>query len=281
MTTKTLEDLDTVLAEFSAKVEKIRNTPSEVDEAFRQAAKYVAAAEGGTVGALGGAILGYIYGSVTEDDFTGTMQRNKKEIKNKIVELLASLQAAIDGLRAPIAFLQSSGAWLSVQTEINVARNWIEVNADLRGNWSGSAADAYFAKKQLQITAHETLIANCATMSTCLVEISDASWTFYSKIVSDLAKFFIDFAAALTKIATGIAAPVGIGDAIDAAAWIIQKVVDYSLELGSALRTQRANINQIEGSIDNPKGFHNNKWPSVGASDVKIDAPNNEKWAAR
>lgn len=279
---KTLDELNIVLGEFSTKIEEIRNSPSDVDEAFRKGAIAAAAAEGATFGGgLIGGTVGAIYGAVTEDDFTGSMQRNKEEIKNKIVELLGKLQDAIDGLKAPVAFLQSSGAWLGVQTEINKSRNWIEVKAELRGKWSGSAADSYFANKTLQITAHDTMSTNCKTMADSLGTISDASWEFYSKIVNDLTTFFTDFAAALTKIATGVGAPFGASDAIDALASVIQHVVDYGLTLGDVLMTQKKAMNDIESSIDNPKAFHMNTWPSTGAAGLKIDAPNNEKWAAR
>lgn len=280
--TKTLDDLNTVLTDFSAQVEHVRNSPEDVEEAFRKGAIALSAAEGGTFGGGPiGAAIGAAYGAITEDDFTGTMQSNKEEIKGKIVELLNKLQQAIDGLKAPIAFLQVSGDWLNVQTEVNKARNWILVKGDLRGKWSGSAADEYFAALQLQVTATDTASSNCDIMSNALAAISDAAWDFYSKIVKDLIDFFVDFGAALTKIATGVGVPFGASDAIDALASMIKLVGDYALTLGGTLLTQKQNINKISSSIDNPKSFHNNKWPEIGVGSMSIDSPNPEKWAAR
>ncbi|MEV6140365.1 hypothetical protein AB0L63_30855 [Nocardia sp. NPDC051990] len=280
--TKTLDDLNTVLADFSKQIERIRNSPEDVEEAFRKGAIALAAAEGGTFGGGPiGAAIGATYGAITQDDFTGTMQDNKEEIKDKIVELLSKLQDAIDGLKAPIALLQVSGDWLNVQTEINKARNWVLVKTDLRGKWSGAAADEYFAAQQLQVTATDTASSNCDVMSDCLAAASDAAWDFYSKIVKDLIDFFVDLGAALAKIATGVGAPFGASDAIDALGSMIKIAGEYAKTLGDTLLAQKKIINKINSSTDNPRSFHNNKWPEIGTGSLSIDSPNSEKWAAR
>ena len=64
-------------------------------------------------------------------------------------------------------------------------------------------------------------------MSAALGTMADATWGFYSKLVSDITGLLVDLTAALTKIATGLEAPWGVSDAIDALASIIKKVVDY------------------------------------------------------
>ncbi|MEV6557150.1 hypothetical protein AB0M22_15625 [Nocardia sp. NPDC051756] len=279
--TKTLDQLNSVLNDFSKKVEEIRNSPAKVDEAFREAAKWAAAAEGGSAFGVFGAAAGYVYGSITEDDITGKFQENKEEIKRKIQTLLEKLQDAIDALKAPVAFLQASEEWINLQTEINESRNWVLNKTDLRSHWSGQSADAHFAAQQLQVTATDEASKICDTLSDALGTMADTTWSFYSTHVKDITGFLVDFTGALTKIATGVGAPWGVSDAIDALGDIIKKVVDYALDTGQALITQRTQVKKMGSAIDNPKSFHQNKWPQIDEKFVSIDSPSSEKWSAK
>ncbi|MFB7877547.1 hypothetical protein ACFC06_20050 [Nocardia sp. NPDC056064] len=265
---KTLDDINAALADFSKQVQEVRDSPSDVDSAFRAGqAAMVASQVLLNPNGIGTAVA---------------MQKDKDKVKEKIKELLTELQGAIDALQAPLALLSASTEWLAVQTQVNEARNWILNKADLRGKWTGGAAEEYFAKLQLQITATDTASAICEAVSNQLGTVSDAAWEFYSKVATDLVAFFTDFAAALTKISTGISTPIGIGDAIDALVSIINKVMEYGVVLGGVLMTQAHAINSIDSSVDNPRSFHQNKWPEIGAAkDLSIDAPDNERWAAR
>ncbi|WP_336086265.1 hypothetical protein [Nocardia sp. SSK8] len=264
---KTLDDINTALADFSTEVEKIRNSPSDVDKAFRKAQIAMAATNLlGNASGIGTALV---------------MERDKKEVKSKITDLLTELQGAIDALQAPIALLNTSKEWTNVQTQVNEARNWILTKAELRGFWSGGAAEAYLGKMQLQIAATDTASEICGSVSNQLGIVSDAAWEFYSNVAADLVSFFVDFTAALTKIATGVAAPIGISDVIDALAAIIKKVMDYGVKLGAVLMVQALAIKNMSSDIDNPRTFHKDKWPEIGADELNIDKPNDEKWSAR
>lgn len=265
--TNTLQDIEDALAEFSKQVEKVRNSPSDVDAAFNSAQIAMA----GSAFALNPSAIGSAI----------AMERDKKEVKAKIRDLLEELKDAIDALQAPIALLNTSKEWTNVQTQVNEARNWILTKAELRGYWSGSSAESYLAKMQLQIAATDTASSICGSVSNQLGTVSDAAWEFYSNVATDIASFFIDFTAALAKVATLVAAPIGIGDAIDALAAIIKKVIDYSAKLIGVLVTQALAITNIYSDIDNPRTFHQDKWPEIGADALSIDDPNNEKWSAR
>ncbi|WP_067474176.1 hypothetical protein [Nocardia amamiensis] len=279
--TKSLDEINAVLTQFSENVDEIRNSPQDVEEAFREAAKWAATAEGASLFGVLGGVAGYAYGSLTEDDFTGSMQENKEEIKRKIQELLEKLQSAVDGLKAPVAFVQVSEEWLNLQTEVNQARNWVFTQTDLRTTWSGQSADAHFAAQQLQVAATDTASGICDTVSKALRDVADLAWEFYSTLVSDITGFLVDLTAALAKIATGVGAPWGVSDAIDALASIIKKVVDYGLNLGKTLISERGQVTIINSAIDNPKSFHLNKWPQIDEEFVSIDRPNGEKWSAK
>lgn len=85
-TSKTLDDLNTVLKQFSVKIDEIRNTPEDVDEAFRLATIAAAANEGALLIPVPGVgtVVGAAYGALTEDSLTGFMQDNKDKIKDSI-----------------------------------------------------------------------------------------------------------------------------------------------------------------------------------------------------
>ncbi|BDT96781.1 hypothetical protein IFM12275_67570 [Nocardia sputorum] len=277
--TKSLDELNTVLDQFADKVEEIRNQPAKVDEAFDKAAVAAAASEGGSLFGVLGATVGAAYGAISNDDFTGYMQEHKKEIKDKIRELLTDLHDASEGLRAPVAFLQTSEEWLKLKSMIGAAQN-NEVNkGNVLGYWQGSAALRYGAARTLQDTAMDSAKAICDKLGDSLAAVANSAWEFYSTIVQDIIGFLVDFGAALSKIATGVGAPWGVSDAIDALAGIIKKAVDYGKKLVAALLTEKQNINRIHESTANQKGFHNDHWPQSASRDFDTEAPGPE-WAA-
>ncbi|MEV4239604.1 hypothetical protein AB0J47_30985 [Nocardia sp. NPDC049737] len=278
--TKTLDELNDVLGQFSQQIEQIRTQPDEVEKKFNQAAIAMSAAEGGSVFGIIGAAVGAAYGSMTEDDMTGYLQDHKEEIKKKIQELLEKLQNAVDGLKAPIAFLQTSEDWLKLKSKIGEAQNNEVVNGSLTGYWAGAAALKYTAARTLQDTAMDTAKSICDKLSDSLGAVSNSAWDFYSDIVNDIAGFLVDFAAALGKIATGVATPFGISDAIDLLAKIIKNAVDYSKNLASALLTEKRNINTIVSATENAKGFHDDRWPDSRSDAFNINNPNSTEWQA-
>ncbi|MFE7742885.1 hypothetical protein [Nocardia sp. NPDC057455] len=281
--TKSLDELNRVLDEFADKVQEIRNQPDKVEEAFDKAAIAMAALEGEgfggpLFGTIGGAV-GAAYGAITHDDFTGYMQEHKERIKSNIRELLNKLHDGLQGLRAPIAFLQTSEEWLNLKSKIGEAQN-NEVNkGSTLGYWQGAAALRYGTSRQLQDTALDSAKTACDKLSDSLAAISNSAWDFYSGIIQDIVGFLADFSAALTKIAAGISAPWGISDAIEALADIIKKAVVYGDRLVKALSAKRQNITKMTDSTDNPKGFLNNRWPQSPSNDFDTDAPG-PKWAA-
>jgi hypothetical protein len=277
--TKSLDEINTVLDQFSDRIADIRTQPAKVDDAFRKAAIAAAEVEAATFFGLVGAVTGAVYGAITEDDFTGYMQDHQVEIKKKIQELLDNLQGAVDSLKAPIAFLQTSEAWSQLESKIGEAQNNEVVNANTTGYWAGAAALKYTAARTLQDTAMDSAKSTCNKLSAALVKVSDTAWDFYTKIVTDLADLITDLGKALLKIATFVAAPLGISDAINALGKIINKAIEYSERLGQALLFQQGTIKDIITSISNPKGFHNNRWPRSASDDFNINSPSSE-WQA-
>ncbi|MEU6184929.1 hypothetical protein [Nocardia sp. NPDC047038] len=282
--TKSLDEINTVLDQFADKVEEIRNQPAKVDDAFDKAATAAAALEGAAVGTpfllspITGAV-GAAYGAITHDDLTGYMQEHKEEIKAKIRELLANLHDAIEGMRAPVAFLKTSEEWLVLKAKIGEAQN-NEVNkGNVLGYWQGGAALRYGAARTLQDTAMDSAKAICDKVADSLGMVANSAWEFYSTIVQDIVEFLVDFGMAISKIATGIAAPWGIAEAIDALGGIIKKAVDYGKKLFAALLTEKQNINRIQESTANQKGFHDNRWPQSSSRDFDTEIPGPE-WAA-
>ncbi|MFG1792819.1 hypothetical protein [Nocardia sp. NPDC049149] len=277
--TKSLDDINSVLDTFSDQIAEIRDQPAKVDEAFRRAAIAAAEVEGASVFGLVGAVAGAVYGSITEDDFTGYMQEHKEAIKKKIQELLDKLQSAVDSLKAPIAFLRTSEAWTTLKGKIGEAQNNEVVNGSITGYWAGAAALKYTAARTLQDTTMDSAKSTCDKMADALAKISDTAWDFYSKIVTDIADLLIKLGKALAKIATFIAAPVGVSDAIDVLGKVISNAVEYTDKLVKALITQRESITKIDESKTNQKGFLNNRWPRSTSDDFNINSPNSE-WQA-
>ncbi|PXX68532.1 hypothetical protein DFR70_102214 [Nocardia tenerifensis] len=277
---KTLDEINTTLQSFSDQITKVREQPAKVDEAFKKLAIAAAASEGGVFGVVG-AVVGGIYGSMTEDDFTGTMSAKKEEIKDLIKTLLEKLADAIEALKAPIALLQTSGDWLDLKTKIGAAQNNEVVRGDLTGKWQGSAADSYRAARIVQDTALDSIKGICDTVNAQLLKVSDASWTFYSEVAEQLVDFLASLGTAIGKIATVVSSPIGISDCID----LIKKMITFAVSafktLTTALRIEVAAIDAISAATANPKGLLNNKWPQTATTDLDINSPNNEKWKAQ
>ncbi|MBF6226767.1 hypothetical protein [Nocardia abscessus] len=277
--TKSLDEINTVLAQFSDQLAEIRNQPAKVDDAFRKAAIAAAEAEAATFFGLAGAVAGAVYGAITEDDFTGYMQDHKEEIKKKIQELLDKLQGAVDSLKAPIAFLQTSEAWSRLESKIGEAQNNEVVNGNVTGYWAGSAALKYTAARTLQDTAMDSAKSICNKLSAALAQVSDTAWDFYSKIVKDVAELLTKLGSALLKIATFVAAPVGISDAIDCLGKMINSAIDYTDQLADTLLSQRRTINDITVATSNPKAFHADRWPRSASDDFNTNSASPE-WQA-
>ncbi|MGW5374227.1 hypothetical protein ACWESM_02200 [Nocardia sp. NPDC003999] len=277
--TKSLDEINTVLDRFSDQIAEIRNQPAKVDDAFRKAAIAAAEVEAATFFGFAGAVAGAVYGAMTEDDFTGYMQDHKEEIKKKIQELLDKLQVAVDSLKAPIAFLQTSEAWTTLKGKIGGAQNNEVNNGNLTGYWAGSAALKYTAARILQDTAMDSAKSTCDKMTDALAKVSDIAWDFYSKIVTDVADLLIKLGKALGKIITFVAAPMGVSDAIDILGKVIGNAVEYTKNLTDALLLQRQSINKIKESTESQKGFHNNRWPRSSSDDFNTNSPSSE-WQA-
>ncbi|MEU5758761.1 hypothetical protein [Nocardia sp. NPDC047648] len=277
--TKSLDEINTVLDRFSDQIAEIRNQPAEVDEAFRKAAIAAAEVEAATFFGAAGAVAGAIYGAMTEDDFTGYMQDHKEAVKKKIQELLDKLQGAVGSSKAPIAFLQTSQAWTTLKGKIGAAQNNEVNNGNITGYWAGAAALKYTAARTLQDTAMDSAKSTCDKVAEALAKVSDIAWDFYSKIVTDIADLLIGLGKALTKMATFVATPLGVSDAIDILGKVISSTVKYTEDLIDALLSQRQAINKIKESTESQKGFHNNHWPRSASDDFNINSPSPE-WQA-
>ncbi|WP_433661035.1 hypothetical protein ACQPW1_01815 [Nocardia sp. CA-128927] len=276
---KSLDEINTVLDQFSDQIAEIRDQPAKVDDAFRKAAIAAAEVEAATFFGLAGAVAGAIYGATTEDDFTGYLQEHKEEIKKKIQELLDKLQSAVDSLKAPIAFLQTSEAWSQLEIQIGKAQSNEVAKGSVTGYWAGAAALKYTAARTLQDTVMDSARSTCTKLSSALAKVSDTAWDFYSTIVQDVAELITSLGSALLKIATFVAAPFGISDAIDALEKIINNAIEYTEQFIRALISQRGAINDIVIATSNPKGFYNNHWPSSDSGDFNINSPSTE-WQA-
>ncbi|WP_330229433.1 hypothetical protein OHA40_25720 [Nocardia sp. NBC_00508] len=277
--TKSLYEINNVLDQFADKVKEIRSQPAKVEVAFNEAAAAMAIYEGQAFGGPIGAAIGAAYGAITHDNFSGYMQDHKEEIKAKIRDLLDKLHDAIEGLRAPIAFLQTSEEWLKLKSKIGEAQNNEVVKGNVLGYWQGGAANRYGAARTLQDTAMDSAKATCDKLSDCLAAISDSAWEFYSGILQDIIGFLARFTAAVAKIGSFFEAPWGISDAIDALADIIPKTVRYGDKLATALRTQINNLAKMTESTDNQKAFLNNRWPESTSKSFDTHAPGTE-WVA-
>ncbi|MGY1895744.1 hypothetical protein [Nocardia gipuzkoensis] len=277
--TKSLDEINSVLDRFSDQIAEIRDQPAKVDDVFRKAAIAAAEVEAATFFGAAGAVAGALYGAMTEDDFTGYMQDHKEAIKKKIQELLDKLQGAVDSLKAPIAFLQTSEAWTTLKGKIGDAQNNEVNNGNITGYWAGAAALKYTASRTLQDTAMDSAKSTCDKMAEALAKISDIAWDFYSKIVTDIANLLIELGKALAKIGTFVLAPMGVSDAIDILGKVISSAVEYTDKLIDAILLQAQNMNKIRESTDNQKGFHNNRWPRSASDDFNINSPSPE-WQA-
>ncbi|MGQ4614746.1 hypothetical protein [Nocardia sp. R7R-8] len=277
--TKSLDEINTVLDQFSDQIAEIRNQPAKVDEAFRRAAIAAGEIEAAAFFGLTGAVAGALYGAMTEDDFTGYMQDHKEAIKKKIQELLEKLQGAVDSLKAPVAFLRTSEAWTTLKGKIGGAQNNEVNNGNITGYWAGAAALKYTAARILQDTAMDSAKTTCDKMAEALAKISDIAWDFYSKIVTDIADLLIKLGKALAKIGTFVATPIGVSDAIDILGKVISNAVEYTDKLLDTMLLQAQSINKIRESTENQKGFHNNRWPRSASDDFNVNSPSSE-WQA-
>ncbi|MFB8277995.1 hypothetical protein [Nocardia colli] len=280
-TSKTLDDLDKVLRQFSAKIDEIRNTPDDVDEAFRLAAIAAAAQEGGALLPGVGVAVGAVYGVLTEDSLTGVMQDNKEKIKAGIRKILEELSGAIDGLRAPVAFVQTAGEWLHTKSKISEARNNYTLHGNLTGQWLGASAAAYGNAAAVQQTAMESAMTVCDTANSALRDSADSAWKFYSGIIEDIAAYLTKFSGAMLKIASFVAMPIGVSDAIDFGTDLVDKVGKHGLALGAVLLKQQGILDALTVATTSPAGINNGKWPQSASTDFDSQSPDKDKWDPR
>ncbi|MEU0876872.1 hypothetical protein [Nocardia brasiliensis] len=282
-TGKTLDDLNTVLKQFSVKIDEIRNTPEDVDEAFQFATIAAAANEGALLIPVPGvgSVVGAAYGALTEDSLTGVMQDNKDKIKDSIRKVLEELAQAIDGLRAPVAFIHTVGEWLKTKSQISEARNNYLLNGNLTGQWLGASAVAYGNAATIQQTAMESAMSVCDTANSALRESADGAWKFYSAIIEDITEYLTKFAAAMLKIASFVAMPVGVSDAIDFGAKLVEKVGKHGLALGAVLIKQQGILDALTVATTSPAGINNGKWPQSASTDFDAQTPDKDKWDPR
>ncbi|MFC9892093.1 hypothetical protein ACFVMC_00225 [Nocardia sp. NPDC127579] len=271
-TNKSLEDIRAAITKFSEQVELVRTSPEALDIAFDAyltafnpiGIAVTKAAEAVDMGAVSDSILA-----------------EKEHCKKLIQELLQKLQTAVDAMDAPIALAQSGLEWAEIYKDASEARNKILVGGDLERTWSGTAANTYLAKHTTQAAAAESALNLCEKVRQQMTAASDAAWKYYSGLAQDLVDFFVDFVAALTKIMSGISAPWGVSDLIDALTKIAKKVVEWSLETGETKLKILAVETSIGVEITNPKTFDGNKWPLANSQVLSIDKPDSERWSAQ
>ncbi len=279
-TEKTLDDLNEVLRQFAEKVDEVRAQPENIESAFERLEMAASVSEGSVFG-IPGAIVGGVYNAVTSKDLFHLYSGRKEEIKAGITKLLEELSTAIQAMRAPIAFLETSQDWLTLKADISDAQSNGVTRGELTGYWQGAAFFKYNTAKSIQDTAYESAKGICDTVRKGMVSISDSAWTYYTDVVKQLVDFLGSFAAALGKIATVVTAPWGISDAIDCIKKVANMAASFFQTLTTALRKQFEVIGDVISATASPKGFVGNKWPRSASTDYNIDAPDKSEWEAR
>ncbi|MCX4092073.1 hypothetical protein [Nocardia sp. alder85J] len=260
--TITAETLGSVLDEFARKVEQVRNTPGDVDNAFDTA---VASAYGEEFGDP--ASPGFVFDAglaLASSDLATYLRHHQAEVKEGIRQLLENLHGAIESMRAPVAFVETGELWLSLRSTIQGAQNFEVIQAGLN-SWQGLAAEKYAGTRQAQNAALASVEGLCSILHDCMYAIATAAWDFYSAVVEKLASFLVKLASALAKIESLVAAYQGASDAIAAAKAAANDMGELSLKLGSVLMKEEDGTGVIDSAIDNPVGMLGNKWPPAGA----------------
>jgi len=107
----------------------------------------------------------------------------RDQINNALGETVRKLDEMDPDLDMPVRFLDYANEWKNVQGDIyHAANSFSETN--LRGDWSGDAADRFWAMRQRQEPAFKAMSETCKTVADNLEEVAKAELELYSNLTT-------------------------------------------------------------------------------------------------
>lgn len=243
----------------------INDLPQKVDNWCGHLVKFV----------RGGSILSLITsgGSQTafnEDVVVPKIWGYRDEINNALGETVKKLDEMDPGMDMPVRFLDYANEWKNVQGDIHHAANSFS-ETDLKGDWSGDAADRFWAMRQRQEPAFVAMAEMCKTVAENLEDVANAELELYSNLSThthDLIEKVTDLVGSFLEALFG--GPFGpISTLADAAAAVTAAnrfIVDISTDVANSAFTNIKASNDIAQAESVQKGIPDNHWPPAVVS---------------
>lgn len=189
-------------------------------------------------------------------------ESKRDEILAGIDTLRGHLSEALKGVAAPLKFIDDAAEWGKIKAAVIEAGNDADKQT-LNGYWEGFAFDRYDSAMSGQIAAAEAVGGMCDTVITRLEEMAKAGLDFYSGVVKAITGYVSSMAAAIGKVATIVAAPWGIADAVELVTGIVNTFVELAELAANLIQNQLITANDLSTSVLAQNGIPGNKWPKA------------------
>ncbi|WP_280459085.1 WXG100 family type VII secretion target [Nocardia carnea] len=189
----------------------------------------------------------------------------RDDINNALGDTWNKLDEMDPGLEVPVTFLKFADEWRNIKGDIDNAGNSFS-ETDLRGNWTGDAANRFWAMRDRQKTAFTSMAEMCETVATNLEDVAEAELKLYA----DLATQTQDLVERVTELVGSFVGsyfnlpwgPVStLGDA--AAAVLAAKgfILDVSTAVADSAFANTKAANTIAQAASVQAGIPDNTWP--------------------
>lgn len=191
-------------------------------------------------------------------------ESKREEILSGIETLRGKLGEALEGAAAPFKFIDDAAEWGKIKAAVIEAGNDADKQT-LNGYWEGFAFDRYDSAMNAQIAAAEAVAVLCDAVITNLEEMAKAGLGFYISVVKAVTEYVSAMAAAIGKVATIVAAPWGIADAVELITGIVKSFVEYASAAATVIQEGLITATKLSTNLGAQNGIPGNKWPKATA----------------
>ncbi|WP_459545186.1 WXG100 family type VII secretion target [Nocardia sp. X0981] len=273
--TDSVAELRRAIATIRSNKSAMANLPQEVQNWCGDLVALVRT--GGIVSAVGS--LG-ITTAIDESVVIPKIWGYRDDINHALGETWKKLDEMDPGLEVPVTFLKFADEWRNIKGDIDNAGNSFS-ETDLRGNWTGDAANRFWAMRDRQKTAFTSMSEMCETVATNLEDVAEAELKLYA----DLATHTRDLVEKVTALVGSFLGsffnlpwgPVStLGDV--AAAVLAAKgfILDVSTAVADSAFANTKAANTIAQAASVQAGIPGNVWPP-GAVAYPGSSPNDKE----
>ncbi|UGT62785.1 hypothetical protein [Nocardia asteroides] len=229
------------------KVEELGNLPARIRGSFEDAA--------------GTPLVRFVLRN--GDDIIGL----GNEFADAISELWEKFVQAIEGVGAPIAFIETSYDWVGVTRSMNTMAADLEDTAvKVGGYWQGAAAESYADAITPQRMASARMGSIATAIRSATLTLGIAGVTFYTSLLAIVISVIVEAVAECLAAGTGIGAiPAGIAGLITAAKFAAMVTAAIS-GIFTLIQSTLSQVQAVQVELENPQGFPHGHWPSTGAA---------------